>query len=103
MRTLLALLLLTAATPPAVIQGLVTDAQTGHRLPSAQVIVVWTTNRGITNNLGQYKISGVPAGTVQLAASRDNFQSQKQTVTVPATGVVTVNFVLKRAVPNSPP
>jgi hypothetical protein len=79
-------------------RGQVTDAKTGKALKSVQVIVVWTQHRGITDNVGYYSISGVSAGTVQVGANRTGYQGQKQTVTVPATGVVTVNFALKRSV-----
>ena len=88
--------LLVVAGPPAQIQGRITDADTGKAIPSVQVIVVWTQHIGITNNLGSYTISGVSAGTVQLGTARTGYQGQKQTVTVPDTGAVTVNFVLKR-------
>ena len=87
--------LLVAASPPAAIHGLITDAATGKTVPSVEVIVLWTQRAGITDNIGNYTISGVAAGAMQVAAKRTGYQSQLQNVTVPDTGVVTVNFVLK--------
>jgi hypothetical protein len=105
LRSAVALLLLSlpshlvVASSPAQIQGRITDADTGKAIPSVQVIVVWTQHMGITDNLGSYTISGVSAGTVQVGTARTGYQGQKQTVTVPDTGVLTVNFELKRLVP----
>ena len=105
LRSTLALLMLwvpslfVAASPALQIQGRITDADTGKAIPSVQVIVVWTQHTALTDNLGSYTINGVSAGTVQLATAKSGYQGQKQTVTVPDTGVVTANFVLKRLVP----
>jgi hypothetical protein len=90
--------LLAAATSPAQIQGQITDADTGKAIKSVQVIVVWTEHAGITDKIGFYNITGVSAGTVQVGTNRTGYQAQKQTVTVPDSGVVTVNFALKRLV-----
>ena len=75
--------LLIAASPPAAIHGLVTDAATGKTIQSVEIIVLWTQR--------------VAAGAMQVTAKRIGYQSQVQHVTVPDTGVVTVNFVLKPA------
>lgn len=84
------------ATPPPQIQGRITDADTGKAIASVQVIVVWTQHTGITDNLGSYSISGVSPGTVHVATARRGYQGQTQTVTVPDSGALTVNFALKR-------
>jgi hypothetical protein len=90
--------LLVAATSPAQIQGQITDADTGKAIKSVEVIVVWTQHAGISDKIGFYNIGGVSAGTVQVATNRTGYQDQQQTVTVPDSGVVTVNFKLKRSV-----
>jgi hypothetical protein len=103
MRALVALLLLSLPSPlvavssPAAIHGLVTDAATGKAIQSVEILVLWTQRAAITDNVGNYTIGGVAAGAMQVAAKRTGYQSQVQKVTVPDTGVVTVNFVLKPA------
>ena len=59
--------LLDAANPPAAIHGLVTDAATGKTVQSVEVIVLWTQRAAITDNVGNYTISGVAAGAMQIA------------------------------------
>jgi hypothetical protein len=87
--------LFAAATPPPAIHGLVTGAATGKNIPPVEVIVLWTQRATITNNYGSFTISNVAAGPMQVAAKRTGYQSQMQHVTVPDTGVVTVNFALE--------
>ena len=89
-----------ATLPPrvATIQGRVTERETGQPVASAQLIVVGTRQGGATNNNGEYSIAGVAPGQIQLRVSRIGFQPMTQAVTVPATGSVTLNFSLERAV-----
>ncbi len=82
----------------ATIQGRITEKDGGQPVPSAQVTIVGTRQGGTTNNSGEFTITGVAAGTVQLRAARIGYQPMTQTVSVAASGSVTANFTLERAV-----
>src|ERR1044071_7300625 len=82
----------------ATIRGRVTEKATSTPVVAASVTIVGTTRGGLSNNNGEYTIGGVPAGTVRVRAARIGFQPMEQTVTVPESGEVTVNFTLDHAV-----
>jgi TonB-linked SusC/RagA family outer membrane protein len=82
----------------ATIQGRITEKETGQPVAAVQLIIVGTRQGGTTNNNGEFSIAGVAAGQIQLRASRIGYQPMEQAVTVPATGSVTVNFALNRAI-----
>ena len=82
----------------ATIQGRITERDGGQPVPNAQVIVVGTRQGATTNNNGEFTIGGVAAGTVQVRAARTGYQPVVQSVTVPASGSVTANFTLERAI-----
>src|SRR5581483_2565196 len=52
----------------------------------------------VTNNNGEYSIGGVPAGNVEVRASRIGYQPISKQVSAPSDGAVTVDFTLERAV-----
>jgi galactose oxidase-like protein/carboxypeptidase family protein len=56
--------------------------------------VAYSGGSTLTNSSGAYTLNGVPASTVQLTASFSSYTDAHQTVTVPASGSVTANFVL---------
>jgi TonB-linked SusC/RagA family outer membrane protein len=85
-------------TLAATIRGRVTSQDGGQPVVSAQVSVVGTRQGATTNNNGEYSITGVAAGRATVRAIRIGFQPQSQEVTVPASGEVTVNFVLGASV-----
>ena len=70
MRALLVgLLLVSAVEAQTVVQGRVSDAETGEGLPAATVQVVGTTRGTITNRAGDYEIA-VPAGSADTLVVR---------------------------------
>ncbi len=70
MRALLVgLLLVTAAEAQTVVQGRVSDAETGEGLPAATVQVLGTSRGTITNRAGDYEIA-VPAGSADTLVVR---------------------------------
>jgi TonB-linked SusC/RagA family outer membrane protein len=79
------------------VQGTVVDASTGRGLAGVEVVVTGTNVRGTTNNEGTYRLTGVPAGTRTITATRVGYGAGNQTVTVAAGGAATANFRLSAA------
>lgn len=63
-----------------------------------QIQVVGTRLGTTTNNKGEYVITGVAAGTVEIRASRIGYQPLTKSVTVPASGAVVLEFAVEHAV-----
>jgi TonB-linked SusC/RagA family outer membrane protein len=80
------------------IAGRVIDRQTERPLASVQVRIVGTTRGAQTDETGSYRIVGVPAGVVQIAAQRIGYGPQSRTVTVEAGGVTTADVQMTVAV-----
>lgn len=51
------------------LKGIVKDAQTGHRMTGASVAIKGTTKGAITNDEGEFVITGLQAGEITIAAS----------------------------------
>ncbi|MDB4884048.1 MAG: TonB-dependent receptor plug [Gemmatimonadetes bacterium] len=77
----------------ATISGHVTDAQGNRPLANAQVLVVGTQLRAITNAEGRYSIANVPDGAHTIRAMLIGFAPQSRTVTVSG-NAATVDFAL---------
>jgi TonB-linked SusC/RagA family outer membrane protein len=91
-------LLLTAAVPLAAqgtgrVTGTVTGAG-GEPVADATVVVVGTTLSARTGADGRYTLTGVPAGSRQVRASRLGLASSTETVSVAAGGEATASFRL---------
>jgi TonB-linked SusC/RagA family outer membrane protein len=84
----------TALAQQGTITGKVTDQATNSPVPSAQVQIVGTTRGALTTDEGVYTLRNVAAGTVTLRALRIGYKASVQTVTVPASGSITVDFAL---------
>jgi outer membrane receptor protein involved in Fe transport len=84
-----------AAAQMGMIQGTVTNAADGTPLPGVTVSVPDTNLFGVTGADGTYKITEVPAGTVDLNAELTGFKPLEQMADVPAGGTVTVDFELR--------
>jgi len=82
----------------ATLTGSVTAQGTSQPLAEARILVIGTSLSATTNEAGKYTIRNAPAGTLQIQALRVGFKSEKQTVTVPASGEATANFTLGVAV-----
>jgi hypothetical protein len=81
------------------IRGKVTDKESGQPIQAAQVSAVVGTSRigALTDANGEYVIRGAPAGQLRVTVARIGFTPASQTVTVPADGDVTVDFVRRHA------
>ncbi len=77
-----------------IITGTVTDQRSGLPLPGAQVIIIGTTTGAMTDDKGQYRIPGVPAGTVRLRVRLLGYGLVERTVTVQDGTPAVVNFTL---------
>jgi TonB-linked SusC/RagA family outer membrane protein len=83
-----------AQTSPT-IRGKVTEAGTARPLSSAQVNVVGTTRGALTNADGEFSIADVSPGEHTLRVRMLGYEVQQKPVSVPAEGVVTVDFTLR--------
>ena len=81
--------------PPGAVAGIVTDATTG--LPIAGATVTSAAGVATTGSDGRYRLAGVPAGSLTLAASEAAHLSVESTTVVPAGGTATVDFALPQA------
>ena len=79
-----------------VVTGRVTDAATKQALQQAQVTLVGSTTRVLTNADGQYRLPNVPNGTVQIRVAFIGYKSVTQSVDVSG-GVATLDFALSSA------
>ncbi len=100
-RLLAAVAIVLAVSSQAVAQGAVgtvagrvIDRTTQQPLVGAQVRVVGTTRGTSTDETGSYRIIGVREGSVQIAVQRIGYGPLSRSVTVPAGGIVTVDFSL---------
>ena len=99
-RLLLAALVLPLALPAfaqsatGVVTGRVTDRNTQRPLGSVQVRVGGTPRATITDDAGNYRLTGVPVGTIQVTAQRIGYGPQTRTVVVSAAGVATADFTI---------
>lgn len=85
-----ATLTVNAATGTA--SGRVTNAATGAAISGAKVS--YGSALATTDANGNYTLSNLPAGSVQLTASASGFLNTVQTVNITAGGTTTANFVL---------
>src|SRR6476660_5084329 len=76
------------------IRGTVTDSANASPLEGALVTVVGTALQAQINPNGQYRISGVSTGDVQVRVQLIGYSPSEQSVTVPDGGETTVDFVL---------
>ncbi len=87
------------ATSAASVRGRVIEAGSEQPISGAQIVITIGASRygAVADNSGNFAITGVPAGSVTVRALRIGYSPSAQTVVVPASGEVTVNFVLARA------
>ena len=60
--------------------GYVVDAATGKAMPFCNVYLNGSTRGTVTNEQGQYTLSGIPLGTVEVVASFVGYQPQRRTL-----------------------
>jgi TonB-dependent receptor len=79
------------------ITGQVTDAETGERLPGANVIVKGTSFGDASGVDGRYAINRIPTGSYTLEISYLGYENQTSSVTVESNATQTANFSLQPA------
>src|SRR3954470_7678273 len=84
------------AQSPASIVGRVT-AETGLGLMGADIAVAGTQLRATTDDRGEFRLPGVPAGTIEVRARRLGFRPDAVKITVPASGTESVSIKLEVA------
>lgn len=94
---LLCLPTLAVAQGTGSIVGTVVERGSSAPIEGARVTIPGTRLGAATDVRGTFMVRGVTPGTVQLRAQFVGFGAQEQTVQVPASGSVTVNFTLARA------
>jgi TonB-dependent receptor len=77
-----------------IIEGRVVNPDTGENLERARITVEGTTLEAFSDPAGRYRLTNVPAGTVQVKAFRTGETPQTRAVTVPAGQVVQQDFAL---------
>lgn len=92
---LLASGLLAYGQKTAVLTGNVTDATTGKAMPFTHVYVNGSTQGAITDERGFYRLTGVPLGTVEIAASFVGYQPFSQKIRFENTSPQKVDFRLQ--------
>jgi TonB-linked SusC/RagA family outer membrane protein len=86
-----------AKAQTGVIEGQVTDAQSGDPLPGVNVVIVGSQQGAATDGEGLYQISGVEAGLYDLRASFVGYSDQVvEDVEVVINQTTEVNFTLQR-------
>ncbi|WP_051287191.1 TonB-dependent receptor [Algoriphagus mannitolivorans] len=91
------LLLLSSLThaQTGTITGVVKDAETGETLPFCNVFINNTTVSTVTDMEGNYTLSGLEAGPVELGFSFMGYTAETKSVTLNPGGKLTVNMALK--------
>jgi TonB-linked SusC/RagA family outer membrane protein len=79
----------------ATLTGRVTSG--GQPIEAADVQVVGTQLRALSDADGRYTIANVPAGTHTIRVTRLGYKTLSQNVTVPASGTVTLDFDVETA------
>ncbi|MDB4912474.1 MAG: TonB-dependent outer membrane protein SusC/RagA [Gemmatimonadetes bacterium] len=80
------------------VTGRVTASGTNEPLSQARVLVIGTSNFGITGDDGKFTIRGVRAGAADVQVLRVGYLSRKQAITVTNGGTVTSDFTLAKSV-----
>jgi outer membrane receptor protein involved in Fe transport len=78
-----------------IIQGTVTDAQSGRALVGAQLSVPGTQRGTVAGAQGRYVLENVPAGEVTVRLLMIGYEQVEQTVTVQAGQTVTLDFTVR--------
>ena len=80
------------------IRGRVTDAGNGQPIPAATVSVTGRTQGAVTSSNGEYTLSGIAPGSVQVTARRIGFARNTRSVTVSAGAETRVDIALTASV-----
>lgn len=85
------------SAPTGSIRGRVTEAGSGRALSGAQVYIPGSGHGALTNDAGDYLITGVPVGAQRVRAEMLGFQAATREVTVVADQTVEASFELATA------
>ncbi len=83
-------------TATGAVAGRVSSQLTGAYLPNARVVVQGTSHETVTDGNGGYRLTGVPAGTVQVRAEYVGLASVTGTVQVVGGHSASMDFALDR-------
>lgn len=83
-----------AAQAGGEVTGRVTDKASGQPLAGAQVSILGTTIRALTNQDGRYHVAGVPAGQQPVRVAIIGYGTTTQLVTVTAGAPATLDFAV---------
>ena len=76
------------------VTGRIIEQSTQRPLSDVQVTVVGTQRGALTNEQGDYRITGLPLGPVTIRAQRIGYSPSTQSVTITGANPATANFVL---------
>lgn len=76
------------------VEGRVLNVATGRYLNNARVTVEGTSLQAFTNEFGEYRLNGVPAGQAKVSATFTGLDPQTATVSVPSGGNVRADLNL---------
>ena len=76
------------------IAGRVTDRATQQPIADAQILIVGTTRGARTSDAGQYRLTGVPAGTIRVRVLRLGYEADTRSLTIIGNETVTADFAL---------
>jgi iron complex outermembrane recepter protein len=82
------------STPTGVVTGRVFNPNTGEYLRNAQIRVTETGQSAISEDAGEFRIAGVPAGPATVTVTYTGYRSATATVNVPPGGTVSQEFSL---------
>ncbi|MBI5693245.1 MAG: TonB-dependent receptor [Verrucomicrobia bacterium] len=95
--SVLASSLLAQPAPTGTIEGRVLNASSGGYLNQATVVVKGTLLTAATDENGEFRLAGVPAGTATLTVTYTGLEPQTRVVGVAAGGVARADFELRLA------
>ncbi|HSM09580.1 MAG TPA: carboxypeptidase regulatory-like domain-containing protein [Gemmatimonadota bacterium] len=80
---------------PGTVQGFVRDAGSGEGIAGAEVVLVGSGRSTVTDQDGRYVITDIPGGERRIGARRLGFAPLEAHLSVPSSGVVSVDFHLR--------
>jgi hypothetical protein len=76
------------------VAGRITDAATGRPMSGVSLVLVGTTQGGVTGQEGEYRVANVPVGEIEIRASMLGYAPVSRFVVVIATGTVVADIAL---------
>ena len=106
-RTLLWSICLTLLAVPlqaqtGMVEGVVTDAETGEVLPGANVMVEGTAHGGVSGANGRYAIGGLHPGTYTMLASYTGYQNREIQITIAVDATLQADLALQPGIELDP-